>query len=241
MAIDVYATADAIEKDLRNHVCILVDVLRATSVISTAIEHNCHSVIPVLEVEDAVSMSRSFGRDRVLLCGERQSLPIEGFNLSNSPLEFTEEMVSGRVIVLTTTNGTRAIHKIGAYKRLLIGSFLNAEAVAKSAVSSGDNIAIICAGTMGRYSTDDILCAGSLISHMLDHSPKHTLCDLSRTALALYDSYKDDIYGALVGSVHFERLRSLGKEDDLRYCLQEDIIQAVPAYENGVIKNEADL
>ena len=131
MSIDVYATAGAIEKDLRNHACVIVDVLRASSVITTAIEHGCKSVIPVAEVEDAAMMARQLGGERVLLCGERQGLLIPGFNLSNSPLEYTQEAVSGRVLVMSTTNGTRAILRTGSCKAMFMGSFLNAKAVAE--------------------------------------------------------------------------------------------------------------
>ena len=214
MSIDVYATAGAIEKDLRNHACVIVDVLRASSVITTAIEHGCKSVIPVAEVEDAAMMARQLGGERVLLCGERQGLLIPGFNLSNSPLEYTQEAVSGRVLVMSTTNGTRA----------------------EAALSQSDSIAIVCAGTSGRYSLDDILCSGAIISRIIDMTGKQALCDLSRTALALYDSYSEDLFTSLQGSQHFERLRSLGFEEDIRYCLQEDVMQAVPICVNGVIR-----
>lgn len=236
MSIDVYATASAIEKDLRQNVVIVVDVFRATSSIVTAVENGCKSVIPVLEIEDAVAMQRRFSNERVLLCGERKGLAIDGFHLSNSPLEFTQDMVSGRVLIMTTTNGTRAILGSGDCKKMLMGSLLNAGAVAKAALQENENISIVCAGTEGRYSMDDILCSGAIISRMLDLGGKHALCDLSRTALALYDSYKEDLFANLSGSLHFERLRAIGKEEDIRYCLQEDRMQAVPQYENGVIR-----
>lgn len=236
MSIDVYATAGAIEKDLRNHACVIVDVLRASSVITTAIEHGCKSVIPVAEVEDAAMMARQLGGERVLLCGERQGLLIPGFNLSNSPLEYTQEAVSGRVLVMSTTNGTRAILRTGSCKAMFMGSFLNAKAVAEAALSQSDSIAIVCAGTSGRYSLDDILCSGAIISRIIDMTGKQALCDLSRTALALYDSYSEDLFTSLQGSQHFERLRSLGFEEDIRYCLQEDVMQAVPICVNGVIR-----
>ncbi|MDR3086238.1 MAG: 2-phosphosulfolactate phosphatase, partial [Christensenellaceae bacterium] len=116
MSIDVYATARAIEKDLKEHLVIVVDVLRASSVMITAIENGCKSLIPVLEAEDAVAVARRFGNEKVLLCGERNGAMIDGFNLSNSPREFTGDNVSGRMLVMTTTNGTRAILETGACK-----------------------------------------------------------------------------------------------------------------------------
>ena len=97
MAIELYATAGSVEKDLRNHVVIVVDVLRATSVMVTAVEHGVRFIIPVSEVEEAVDMARQLGNQRVLLCGERQAKPIPEFHLSNSPLEYTPEMVADPV------------------------------------------------------------------------------------------------------------------------------------------------
>ena len=231
MAIELYATAGSVEKDLRNHVVIVVDVLRATSVMVTAVEHGVRFIIPVSEVEEAVDMARQLGNQRVLLCGERQAKPIPEFHLSNSPLEYTPEMVADREMVMTTTNGTRAILRAKDARVLLLGSFLNASAVAHVARENGENIAIVCAGTNGKFSLDDILCSGAIISRLLE------LDDLARTALTLYDSYKDDLRAALAGSAHVERLRSLGMEDDIRFCLQEDVMDAVPCYVDGVIRD----
>ena len=186
MAIELYATAGSVEKDLRNHVVIVVDVLRATSVMVTAVEHGVRFIIPVSEVEEAVDMARQLGNQRVLK-------PIPEFHLSNSPLEYTPEMVADRVMVMTTTNGTRAILRAKDARVLLLGSFLNASAVAHVARENGENIAIVCAGTNGKFSLDDILCSGAIISRLLELDGNQYLDDLARTALTLYDSYKDDL------------------------------------------------
>ena len=237
MAIELYATAGSVEKDLRNCVVIVVDVLRATSVMTTAVQNGVRSIIPVSEVEEAVDMARQLGNQRVLLCGEREAKPIPEFHLSNSPLEYTADMVSGRVMVMTTTNGTRAILRARDAKQLLIGSLLNASAVAQAAGSCGENIAIICAGTYGKFSLDDILCAGAIISRILEIDGKQYLDDLARTALTLYDSYKDDLRAPLAGCAHVQRLKALGMEKDIDFCLQEDIMDVVPCYLDGVIRN----
>lgn len=137
MAIELYATAGSVEKDLRNHVVIVVDALRATSVMVTAVEHGVRFIIPVSEVEEAVDMARQLGNQRVLLCGERQAKPIPEFHLSNSPLEYTPEMVADRVMVMTTTNGTRAILRAKDARVLLLGSFSTPRAVAHVARKTG--------------------------------------------------------------------------------------------------------
>lgn len=237
MAIELYATAGSVEKDLRNHVVIVVDVLRATSVMITATQHGVRFILPVAEVEEAVEKARQLGNQRVLLCGERQAKPIPEFHLSNSPLEYTPEMVSGRVMVMTTTNGTRAILRARDAQMLFLGSFLNASAVAHAARENGENIVIVCAGTNGKFSLDDILCSGAIIARLLELDGNQYLDDLARTALTLYDSYRDDLRASLVGCTHVERLRSLGMEEDIRFCLQEDVMDAVPCYMDGVIRN----
>ena len=142
-----------------------------------------------------------------------------------------------RVMVMTTTNGTRAILRAKDARVLLLGSFLNASAVAHVARENGENIAIVCAGTNGKFSLDDILCSGAIISRLLELDGNQYLDDLARTALTLYESYKDDLRAALAGSAHVERLRSLGMEDDIRFCLQEDVMDAVPCYVDGVIRD----
>ncbi len=237
MAIELYATAGSVEKDLRNHVVIVVDALRATSSMITAIQNGARSIIPVSEVEEAVEMARQLGNQRVLLCGEREAKPIPEFHLSNSPLEYSSDRVSSRVLVMTTTNGTRAILRARDAKALFLGAFLNAAAVAAAARENGENIAILCAGTNGKYSLDDILCSGAIISRLLDIDGNQYMDDLARTALTLYDSYREDLRASLTGSTHVERLRALGMEEDIRFCLQEDVMDAVPCYMDGVIRD----
>ena len=236
MSIELFATAGSVEKDLRNHVVIVVDALRATSVMVTATHNGVRAIVPVAEVEEAVDMARQLGNQRVLLCGERQGKPIPEFHLSNSPLEYTPDRVSGRIMVMTTTNGTRAILRARESKMLFAGSFLNAAAVARAARENGENIAIICAGTAGKYSLDDILCSGAIISRLLDVDGKQYLDDLARTALTLYDSYKGDLRASLAGSQHVEYLRKIGMEEDIACCLQEDVTDAVPVYADGVLR-----
>ena len=236
MSIELFATAGSVEKDLRSHVVIVVDALRATSVMVTATHNGVRAIVPVSEVEEAVDMARQLGNQRVLLCGERQGKPIPEFHLSNSPLEYTPDRVSGRVMVMTTTNGTRAILKARDARMLFAGAFLNATAVARAARQNGENIAILCAGTAGKFSLDDILCSGAIISRLLAIDPKQYLDDLARTALTLYTSYRDDLRGSLAGSQHVEYLRKLGMEEDVTYCLQEDVTDAVPVYADGVLR-----
>ncbi len=190
-----------------------------------------------MEVDEAVDRARALGNQRVLLCGERNAQPIPEFHLSNSPFEYTEEMVSGRGLVMTTSNGTRAVLKSKEAKFIVMGAFVNATAAAKAAAEQGNNIAIVCAGTRSKFTLEDILCAGCLIDRILAVDEQQYMDDLARTSLTLYDSYKDNLRASLNGSAHTEWLKSLGLEKDIEYCLQEDTLSSVPVFADGVIRN----
>lgn len=236
MAIEVFATPEAVCRDLRDSSVIVVDALRATSVMVTAIENGARFIVPTVEVDEAVDKARALGNQRVLLCGERNAKPIPEFHLSNSPSEYTKDMVSGRGLVMTTTNGTAAVLKARDAGFIAMGAFVNAAAVAKAVVEKGGNIAIVCAGTKGKFTLDDILCAGCIIDRILALDDQQYMDDLARTALTLYDSYKGNLRASLSGSIHAEYLRSIGLEEDITYCLQEDIFSTVPVYADGVIR-----
>ena len=236
MNIDLFATPNMSEKYILGHVVIVIDVLRATSTIVTAFENGCRSVIPVTEVEEAVQMARLLGNKRMLLCGERDALLIPGFNLSNSPLEYSSAVVGGKTLIMSTTNGTRALNLVKAGDVVLLGSMLNAKAVAKRAVMAKKPITIVCAGTKDRYSLDDVLTAGCIIDRITQMGRDIALCDLGRSALAMYDMCKEDIQAALSGSTHFGVLKHLGLKADLDFCLREDAMTAVPCYADGVIR-----
>lgn len=238
MRIDAYATpANLMDRDLKGRTVIVIDVLRATSTIITALENGAREVIPVAEVEEAVRMSRHLGHNNVHLCGERANAPIPGFALSNSPREYTRVVVENYVLVMTTTNGTRAVLHAREAGTMIMGGLLNARAVARTAVEQGKDVVILCAGTDGRYSLDDVLCAGALIDRIAQKCSDAQLDDLSRTARVVYQHAHGDLLGALKGSRHFDALMQSGYADDVRFCLREDVMNAVPLYKDGSIRN----
>src|SRR3989339_400165 len=138
---------------------VVIDVLRASTTIIHALNAGAAEIIPCGEVEQARALAADFPREEVVLGGERGGLPIDGFDLGNSPSEYTPDRVAGRTIVFTTTNGTRAMMRCRKAGRVLIGAFVNASAVAEQLVGC-ERISLLCAGTEGEYSRDDILMAG---------------------------------------------------------------------------------
>lgn len=231
MRISLFASISNVdEESLRGNSVVVIDVLRATSVITTAINNRCKDIIPVLEVEDALMLKDK----NTLLGGERKGLKLEGFDLSNSPLEYKREVVEGKTIVLTTTNGTRAILKSKFADRIFIGSMLNAKYLAQRLVEYGDDISIVCAGTGGMFSMDDFICAGKIIYEISQLKDIH-MEDFSSLAYLSYINYKDNIFEYLSYAKHYNYLLSLGLKEDIEYCFTEDIIEDLPCFINGRI------
>jgi 2-phosphosulfolactate phosphatase len=159
--VDVALVPQEIEGKSFEHItAIVIDVLRASTCIANAIANGCDGVIPTVSVEEAMDISRAYSRDDYLLCGERKNEKIDGFDLGNSPLEFTEDRVKGKKLIMTTTNGTRAIRTAKTAPSVIIGGLWNISACCELAVTLGRDILIICAGQNGRYAMEDAICAG---------------------------------------------------------------------------------
>lgn len=232
MKISLIPSVDYIkEEELMDKVVVVIDVLRATTVITTALSNGSVEVIPALEIEDAIKLKKNLE----LLGGERKGLKIEGFDLSNSPLEYTRERIGGKTIIMTTTNGTRAIHKSLSADLIIIGSVVNGRAAAERAVKENKDIVIVCAGTHGKFSLDDYICAGKIIYHAYE-TENCVLEDLAATAYMAYRDNRNNLISYASMASHYKYLKSIGREDDLNYCFTEDIIDIVPEYVEGRIR-----
>jgi len=208
---------DIREEELANKIAVVIDVLRATSVIITAMANGARWVKTVASVEEANRMKST----DVLLGGERHAMRIEDFDFSNSPLECTAERVKNKGIILTTTNGTLALSKCGKAEEVMIGAFLNIQAITDYLVRQDLHVELICAGTNGEFSLDDFLCAG-LICSTLAESGGFDFDDLGRLAISAWKSSYPDIHAALAKAYHYNILKSKGFNMDLDYCLQRD-------------------
>lgn len=231
--------------DFSGHLTVVIDVLRATSVIVTALDNGAQEVIPVKTVEEAQSLYATSDPSKTLLGGERNSLKIEGFNLSNSPLEYKKKVVEGKTLILTTTNGTHAINNIKGADEVVLACFRNAEAVVEHlsgrlphcdsptthpvglSYHGSRDIIIVCAGTEGRFSLDDGLCAGMLIELLKQQTEVET-DDLGLLLNRFYNDSKNNLFGALSGCRHLKRLFTLGFYDDIKFCLETDRVKIVP-------------
>jgi 2-phosphosulfolactate phosphatase len=163
-SVEVHLLPSLVSPDrLRGGVAVVVDVLRATTTIIHALAAGCTSVLPVLEIDDARRLATELGGAKVLLGGERGGKPIAGFDLGNSPLEHTPLVSSGATFVITTTNGTRALHQAAAADRALLGAFVNFSALCEQLLKETRPVHIVCAGTHGEITLEDTLLAGALV------------------------------------------------------------------------------
>lgn len=234
MKVDIVISAGHIkEAKVADKTVIVIDMLRATTVIVAAIANGCEEVIPLLTIEEAVDLVRE-ERQKYILGGERKALKIQGFDCSNSPLEYGSEVVNGKTIVLTTTNGTRAIKGSEGARDILIGAMINGLAVAKRAAGINNDVVIVNAGTYDEFSNDDFICSG----YIIDCLKKFTQVELSDIAATAHYIYKtnEDIFGFIKYASHYKRIEELGLKDDLEYCCKKSIIDAVPEYKHGKIR-----
>lgn len=238
MFIDLITTADLVTPGhIKNSTAIIVDVLRATSVIVTALKNGAKSVVPVISVEEALHTRKKL--DNVILGGERKAKKIEGFDLSNSPSEYTHTVVHGKNVIITTTNGTKAITRSSSANQIYIGGLLNAKAVADKAHQVGDNVVIVNAGTDGLFTMDDFIASGAIIKDLMEKGPCE-LSDLAQTALLTYENYPD-LFTFIKKAHHYEILMGLGLEEDIKFCMQKDVYDIVPEYKNGIIKLNKEI
>ncbi len=235
MKLDIIISADDIdESKIRDKIVVVIDMFRATSVIITALNNGCKEVIPYLTIEETLEDAKNFNREIYVLGGERRAVKIEGFDLSNSPLEYKEELVKNKVVMMTTTNGTRTLAKAGYAKRILIGAMINAAAVAQKLLNINEDAVIINAGTNGNFSMDDYICSGYIINEMLKLSKNIELTDIAKTANIIYES-NPDILTYVKEATHYSVMKSLELDDDIEYCIRKSIVKIVPEYDGRKI------
>jgi 2-phosphosulfolactate phosphatase len=234
MNCDIIVSCEDIKEDIiKGKVVVVIDMLRATTVITTAVKNGCNEVIPVLSVEEANTLTEKYG-GRCIRGGERRALRIEGFECSNSPLEYTENVVKDKTLIITTTNGTRAIKGSIHAKRIFIGSMINGRAVANILSELNEDVVFVNAGTYGQFSMDDFICSGYIIDCIMKLR-KAELSDISVTAHHIYESHKD-IVSFIKHARHYNVLMNLGLGKDLEYCCQKSITDVVPYYKDGIIR-----
>jgi 2-phosphosulfolactate phosphatase len=222
---------------LAGGVAVVVDVLRATTTMIHALAAGCTAVRPCAEVEEARDLAGSMRAGRVLLAGERGGLPLDGFDLGNSPGDYTPEMCRGNTLVLTTTNGTRALLRAAGAERTLVAGFVNYSAVCEQLRAEARPIHIVCAGTEGEVSLEDTLLAGALVDY-LSEVAEVQLNDGARLAWDCFENHGQVLLGALQVGQGGAKLRRLGYDEDIRAAARVDLFHLVPELRKGPLRVE---
>jgi 2-phosphosulfolactate phosphatase len=225
-------------QDVQGRVVAMIDVLRASTTIAVALENGARAVIPFESSEEAVSRSKQLERGAFRLAGERRMLKMDGFDLGNSPIEHTREAVEGKTVLLTTTNGTRALLALQGARDVVVASYVNLTAVGamlRTALRGGADITIVCAGQDRQFALEDAACAGRFVHHV---SKRLTGVDVNDAALAssLIDKkYGDNLMRLFETAAHGRALAAAGFVEDLSVCAAVDSYPVVPIYQDRQI------
>ncbi len=218
--------------DVSSSIVVIIDVLRATSTIATALHNGAKAIVPVDSVAECIRIGKQID---AITAGERDGQVAEGLEYGNSPFEYPSSFVQGKTLVLTTTNGTKLLHMAlekGA-KEIITGSFPNLDAVCEHLVKKNQPVVLACAAWKDKINIEDTLFAGAVIARIKEHF--EIQCDSSQVALNLYEAAKGDLYEFMKANnaSHYHRLTNYGLEKDIRYCLTPGGANVLPAYRDG--------
>ena len=224
------------DNQLQDTTVIVVDVLRTTSSIICALNGGAMKVVPTVDAGDAVALASRLGARECVLGGERGGVRINGFELGNSPKEYLSRTVKNKTVIVSTTNGTEALHSVRSADRILLGAMINRTAAAKAAAAEGNDILIVCAGTEGMPSADDLVTAGAIIDAVRVYATvrEGELTDMALICENLYNNWRDGNF-SLAGTFHYSRLAAMGFDEDVVFCFTPDTTDTVPVYRDGVI------
>jgi 2-phosphosulfolactate phosphatase len=229
------ALHEACRYSLRGEVVVVIDVLRFTSTVIAALDAGAREIIPARDVETALSLAGSKPSRASLLAGERMGMPVEGFDLFNSPLEFGPERVGGATIIMSTSNGSRAVVEASSASRVIICAINNISAVARG-IGDLDHVYILCSGSNGGIAIEDFYCGGLLIELLGEAIEHDSLGDAGLSALMLARSAGSDAERLLRLSMRGKELVATGYEKDIIFCSKRDMSLSVPEVVRGAIR-----
>lgn len=243
MRLDVFLTpGETTPAALADRTVVVLDILRATTSIVQALDAGAKSVFPVGSIEEALRLANTFGRDEVLLAGERRCVPIEGFDLGNSPREFTADRVAGKTIVMTTTNGTAAMALTVNAERTYIGSLLNRSAVIDLLIEQQADPIFLCSGREKQFALEDAVGAGRFAELLLSRRPgEWELNDGARAAISLAREFGSgvEMFELAAGG---KGILEAGLAEDLPVCARTDVLDIVPVlHERSITLNHPPI
>lgn len=217
-------------------ITVVVDIFRATTAICSALHNGVSQIIPVASIQDAKGYTAF---ENVIIAAERNGEIVEGFKYGNSPLSYINNTeIVGKILVLTTTNGTQAINAAKDDGELVIGAFSNLNVLSNWLINEQKDVMILCSGWKNRLNLEDTIFAGALADNLLNAGFEYDIdSDAAITARLLYTNCRNNINAFLENSSHRNRLKNLNLNNDINYCLQLDTCNVVPKLNNGIIKN----
>jgi 2-phosphosulfolactate phosphatase len=224
--------------DVTGRLVAVIDVLRASSTIAAALANGARAVVPLENSDDVVRTAKAFERRDVRLAGERKMLPIPGFDLGNSPGDFTREAVEGKTVIMATTNGTPAIAAAQGARDVVIASYVNYTVVLtmmRAALRGGADVTLICAGRDRQFSLEDAGCAGRYVYNVSKRMTGIELNDAAQACVLIDRKYGDRVLGLFDASEHGRALRDAGFGDDLTACAAVDSYPVIPLYQDRQI------
>lgn len=238
MKIEVFFSPSQIDDlFLRDKNVIVIDVLRASTTVAVALKNGAKEIIPVNTIESAVKVSGNLFGDVVLRGGERNGKIIEGFNLGNSPFEYTIEAVKGKSIIFCTTNGSNAMWKARYAKNMAVAGFVNISAVVEYIKGLKDDLYILCAGKQTQFCLEDVVCAGMIIKLLMDDDDSDFIFnDSAAAAHILYKNASKNLLKMMRSTDHGKYLLEIGFEKDVEFCTNIDTVDIVPQLIGNVIK-----
>ncbi len=215
-------------------VVVLVDILRATTTICTAVANGVEAIIPVATHDEA----RRLKAEGFLVATEKDGVQLEWADFGNSAFSFTREAVGGRTLVYCTTNGTRALALADAASSSVIGAFINISAVTEWLAARQQDVVVLCSGWKNRVCLEDTLFAGALAARLLGTGQFRTECDSAYAAMDLWGVAERDVLGYVEKAAQRHRLKRLGLDDVLPYSFEQDAVDVVPVVDGDVIRAE---
>ena len=239
MRLDVlFGVQQLTPQDVQGRVVAVIDVLRASTTIAVALSNGARAIIPMESPDDAVTRSKQFERGAVRLAGERRMLKMDGFDLGNSPTEHSREAVEGKTVLLSTTNGTKALLAVQGARDVVVASYVNLSAVStmlRTALRGGADITLVCAGQDRQFALEDAACAGRYVHAVSKRLTTLDTNDAAYAATLIDKKFGDNLVRLFNTAAHGRALTAAGFGDDLVACAAVDSYPVIPVYQDRQI------
>ena len=239
MRIDVlFGVQQLTPQDVQGRVVAVIDVLRASTTIAVALSNGARAIIPMESSDDVVTRSKQFERGAVRLAGERRMLKMDGFDLGNSPIEHSREAVEGKTVLLSTTNGTKALLAVQGARDVVVASYVNLSAVTtmlRTALRGGADLTLVCAGQDRQFALEDAACAGRFVHAVSRRVTGLDMNDAAFAASLIDKKFGDNLIRLFGTAAHGSALSAAGFGDDLAACAAVDSYPVIPIYQDRQI------